>query len=128
MLRIVISVASVASLCLIIIMLNITTPVSAGPFGVIAIFILMYLLCLGVFANVIYIFNRLYSHLSIAFVANRAPGAISFKKSYYFSTVLSAVPVMLVGIQSVGHLGVYEYVLVFIFAAVGYIYVLKGIK
>ncbi len=128
MFRITISLASVVSLCLLVILLNITTPVSVGPFGLIAIFVLMYLLCLGLLANIIYYTSRLYTHLSALLITRRPVVAFSFKRSYYFSTILSSVPVILVGLQSVGRVGIYEYALVFIFGLIGCIYVLKGIK
>lgn len=128
MLRVIISVVGIISLSFLVVMLNATTPVSAGPFGVIAIFIFMYFLCLGLFSNIIFLFSKLVSHLSSVFMARSLVAELSFKRSYYLSTILAAVPVMLVGLQSVGLVGVYECLLVSVFAIVGCIYVFKVVR
>lgn len=49
--------------------------------------------------------------------------AVSFKRAYYFSTVLAAAPVMLVGLQSVQAIGVYEVILVTLFEVVACLYI-----
>lgn len=122
------SVVSIMSLCSLFVILNITTPVSAGPFGVIAIFIFMYFLFLGLFSNIIFLFSKLVSHLSSVFMTKSSVDRLSFRRSYYLSTILAAVPVMVVGLQSVGLVGIYEYLLVSVFAVVGCIYVFKIVR
>lgn len=122
------SVVSIMSLCSLFVILNITTPVSAGPFGVIAIFIFMYFLFLGLFSNIIFLFSKLVSHLSSVFMTKSSVDRLSFRRSYSLSTILAAVPVMVVGLQSVGLVGIYEYLLVSVFAVVGCIYVFKIVR
>ena len=46
-----------------------------------------------------------------------------FRKAYYYSTVLAAAPVMLIGLQSVRSIGFYEFALVVIFEIVACVYV-----
>jgi hypothetical protein len=53
--------------------------------------------------------------------------AMSFRRAYYFSTVLAAAPVMLVGLQSVGAIGIYEFILVVVFEVIGCVYITKRI-
>ena len=50
---------------------------------------------------------------------------LTYKRAYYFSTVIAAAPVMLIGLQSVGGIGVYEVLLIVLFTAVGCIYISK---
>ena len=52
---------------------------------------------------------------------------LSFRRSYYFSTVLAAAPVMLIGLQSVGSVGIYEFILVMLFVVIGCVYIAKRI-
>ena len=126
--KILISLATLVSLCLLIILLNFTTPVSAGPFGVLAIFLFAYISCLGVVTILIYFASRLFAHLSGLFMSRKPLDSLSFRRSYYFSTVLSSIPIMLIGLQSVGKVGFYEYLLVFIFAFIGCLYIYKKIS
>ena len=48
---------------------------------------------------------------------------MQFRRAYYFSTVLAAAPVMLVGLQSVTSVGIYEVLLVALFEVVACIYI-----
>ncbi len=48
---------------------------------------------------------------------------IQFHRAYYFSTVLAAAPVMLIGLQSVQSVGIYEVILVVLFEVVACIYI-----
>jgi hypothetical protein len=52
---------------------------------------------------------------------------LSFRRSYYYSTILAAAPVMLIGLQSVGSVGVYEVILILVFVVIGCVYVTKRI-
>lgn len=57
-------------------------------------------------------------------VAVRKPVArMEFRRAYYFSTALAAAPVMLIGLQSVQSVGVYEVLLVIIFEIVACVYI-----
>lgn len=108
-------------------LLNLTTPATAGPFGILAIFIFAYLSSLGVMTYFLYGASRVVSHLASAFTVKKPLVPIPFKRSYYYSTVVAAAPVMLVGLQSVGAIGVYEFVLVLIFVVIGCLYITKRI-
>jgi len=48
---------------------------------------------------------------------------MQFRRAYYFSTVLAAAPVMLVGLQSVQSVGIYEVLLVVLFEVVACVYI-----
>ena len=128
MLKIIISIITILSFCILVILLNITTPVIAGPFGILAIFIFAYLTLIGVTTFFIYGMSRIIAHLSTVFISRKPFEALNFKRAYYYSTIIAAAPIMLIGLQSVGDVGFYEYLLMLIFIALGCLYVSKRIN
>ena len=127
MLQRVIAIITVVSLCLLTLMLVTTTPASAGPFGLLLIFITAYLTSFGLISFFLYGISRIVVYASTGFAMRRPLQPISFRRSYYFSTILAAAPVMLVGLQSVGSIGIYEFALVVIFEIIGCVYIAKRI-
>lgn len=127
MLKKLIAIITIISLCLLGVLLNTTAPATAGPFGILAIFIFAYLSSLGVMTYFLYSTSRIISHLGSAFTVKSPLDAMSFRMAYYYSTVLAAAPIMLIGLQSVGSIGLYEFVLVLLFTVIGCIYVTKRI-
>lgn len=125
MLQKVIAIITFVSLCLLSLMLVTTTPASAGPFGLLLIFITAYLTCLGLISFFLYGISRVIVYASAGFTMRRPMLALPFRRSYYYSTVLSAAPVMLVGLQSVGAIGIYEFLLVVLFEVIGCVYITK---
>jgi len=127
MLQKIITLLTIASICLLGIMLTTTTPANAGPLGLLVIFISAYLASLGLMSFFLYGLSRVYVYVSAGFQARRPAKAMSFRRAYYFSTILAAVPVMLISLQSVGSVTWYEAVLVIVFAALGCLYISKRI-
>ncbi len=128
MIRTIISIITIVSLCLLVLLLNITTPSSAGPFGILVIFIFAYLSLVGVFAYFLYLGGHFVARFSVTVMSRKPFEILSFKRSYYYSTVLAAAPIMLVGLQSVGSIGVYEVLLIIGFEIIGCLYVSKRIN
>jgi len=128
MLKIIISITTVVSLCLLTVLLNVTTPATAGPFGILVIFILAYLSLLGVVVFLLHGASWVIAHLSTAFITRRPFEAFTFKRAYYYSTIVTAAPIMLVGLQSVGSVGIYEFILVSFFVFIGCLYVSKRVQ
>ena len=127
MLQRVIAIITLASLCLLSLMLVTTTPASAGPFGLLLIFISAYLTSLGLISFFLYGISRIIVYASAGFTMRRPLQPMSFRRAYYYSTVLAAAPVMLVGLQSVGSVGIYEFLLVVLFEVIGCLYITKRI-
>lgn len=125
MLQRVIAIITVVSLCLLTLMLVTTTPASAGPFGLLLIFITAYLTFVGLISFFLYGVSRVIVYASAGFTLRRPLQPLAFRRAYYYSTVLAAAPVMLVGLQSVGAIGIYEVLLVIIFEIIGCIYITK---
>lgn len=125
MLQRVIAIITIVSLCLLTLTLVTTTPASAGPFGLLLIFISAYLTCLGLISFFLYGMSRVIVYASAGFTMRRPMQPMLFRRAYFFSTILAAAPVMLLGLQSVGAVGVYEFALVVVFEIIGCIYVAK---
>lgn len=128
MLEKIVAVITVISLCLLALLLNITAPTTIGPLGILTVFILGYLSSLGMMTYLIYGASRLFVHLGTAFTIKRPLAPIPFKVAYYYSTVIAAAPIMLIGLQSVGNGGIYEFLLVVLFVVIGYVYITKRIR
>jgi len=112
---------------LLIVLLNVTTPATAGPFGILIIFVFAYFSLIGLMTNFLYWISRLIAHLSTGIVTRKPFEPLTLKRSYYYSTVVAAAPIMLIGLQSVGAVGFYEFLLVFIFIIIGCLYISKRI-
>lgn len=127
MLKVIISVTTFVSLCLLLILLNITAPATAGPFGVLAIFICAYILSLGLVSYLLYGTSRVVARLSVVFIIRKPVVPLTFRRSYFFSSIIAAGPIILISQRSVGEVGFYEYLLVLFFVVIGCLYVSKRI-
>jgi len=128
MLKIIISITTLASALLLAIVLNISTPAVVGPFGILAVFIFAYLSSLGVMTFFIYFMSRLGAYISTVFVTRRPYIGLTFRRSYYFSTVIAAAPVMFIGLQSVGAISAYGFLLILLFVLIGCLYISKKVN
>jgi len=128
MLQKTIAIITTISLCLLGLMLLTTTPATAGPFGLLAIFLAAYLASVGLISFFLYGISRVYAYAMASATLRKPPQVLPFRRAYYFATVLAAGPVLLVGLQSVGTIGWYEILLVGLFLVIGCIYVSRRIS
>lgn len=119
---------SLASLCVLSLMLTFTSPATAGPFGLLVIFITAYLTFVGLISFFLFGINRLIIMVSSGMTVRKPLRTMEFKRAYYYSTVLAAAPVLLIGLQSVTSIGFYEVILVVIFEVVACVYVSKRMR
>lgn len=124
----IIATLSLASLCVLSLMLTFTSPATAGPFGLLVIFITAYLTFVGLISFFLFGINRLVIMVSSGMTIQKPLRAMDFKRAYYYSTVLAAAPVMLIGLQSVQSIGIYEIILVLIFEVVACLYVSRRMR
>ncbi len=124
----IIATISLASLCVLSLMLTFTSPASAGPFGLLVIFITAYLTFVGMISFFLFGINRLIVMVSVGMTVRKPLRKMEFRRAYYFSTVLAAAPVMLIGLQSVQSIGIYEVLLVVIFEVVACLYVSRRMR
>lgn len=127
MIKTIIAVVSTVSILFLVILLNVTTPVSAGPLGILVIFIFAYLSLLGIITFSSYAVSKVTARLSRAFIPRKPIGVLSFRQSYYYSTVIALGPIMLVGLQSVRTVDIYEIILIIVFLVIGCLYVSRRI-
>lgn len=114
---------TLASLTVLLLLLTTTTPATAGPFGLLVIFISAYLSSLGLVSFFLYGATRVLRFFLSGFNLRRPFIPLSLRKSYYYGTVLALAPVLLVGLQSVGGITFYSIILVVIFEVIGCLYV-----
>ena len=119
----VIATISVASLCVLIMVLTFTSPSTTGPFGLLVLFISAYLTFVGLISFFLFGINRLIVMVTTGMTLRKPVRPMQFHRAYYFSTVLAAAPVMLIGLQSVQSVGIYEVILVVLFEVVACIYI-----
>lgn len=124
----IIATVSVASLCVLIMMLTFTAPSTIGPFGLLVLFISAYLTFVGMISFFLFGINRLIIMLTKGMTVRKPLRPMEFKRAYYFSTVLAAAPVLLIGLQSVQSVGPYEILLVIIFEIVACIYISRRMR
>ena len=121
----IIATISLASLCLLSYMVTFTSPADAGPFGLLTIFITAYLTFVGMISFFLYGVNCLMIMVFAKGTVKKTVRSFTFKRAYYYSTVLALAPVLLVGLQSVGSISFYEVGLVILFEIIACVYVGK---
>ena len=119
----IIATVSIASLFVLILMLTFTSPSTTGPFGLLVLFITAYLTFVGLISFFLFGINRLILMVGATMSVRKPIKPMQFRRAYYFSTVLAAAPVMLVGLQSVQSVGIYEFLLVVLFEVVACVYI-----
>ena len=112
-------------------LLQTTSPTSIGPAGILLIFVLMYVVTLGL---LIIIFTN-YTKIKIKIMhwrSNRHQEhstsyyrLYSLERSYYYASVLALAPVMLIGMASINSISIFDIILVIIFVLMGCLYVTR---
>ena len=109
---------------LLLIIINTTTPSSVGASGMLLVFVLGYVVLLSLFSCLIWLASRLAARFGLARRAKSTTGrGLDFRKAYYYATVIALGPVILLGLQSVGGIGLREVSLVVILLSLGCLYV-----
>ena len=118
-------VVSILSGVSLLVLLSCTTPTSVGPLGILAFFVFVYLVCVGLVTGLIFLIPKVISispnhkkHLT-------RTKQISIKKSYYLGSVLALAPVLILAVQSFGGIGFLEFTLIIIFISLGCVLVVK---
>jgi len=120
-----IGAGGIAAAIVLLFFVTITTPTEAGPLGILVVFLCLYVVIFSALSFLILASQRIIVKLSSPFTARKPLQPISFSRSYYLSSVISLAPVMLIGMQSVGGIGVYELGLVMLFVTIGCVYIVK---
>lgn len=128
MLKVIISAITLISLCLLVFLLNATSPASAGPFGILALFALGYIASLGLVALFLVLGSFIFVRLTAVFVSRRPVKVMSIIHALYFATVLAMAPMMIISLQSIGSVSFYEVSLMVLFVGVGCVFVAKNLR
>ena len=128
MIKLLITIVTFFSICLLAVLLNVTTPLTAGPFGILIIFIFAYVSLVGIFAYLLRATSLVIARVSVTLAPRKPIEELTFRRSYYYSTVVASGPIMLIGLSSVGSIGIYEILLIIIFIIIGCLYVSKRIN
>jgi len=121
----IVATSSIAAAVVLLILLHSTTPATIGPLGILIVFILMYLSVLGALTFLLYGMNHFVVRTTASLHLRRPMQPWSLGHAYYYSTVLALVPVMFIGMQSVGDVGLYDVVLLLLFVVIACIYITK---
>lgn len=98
-----------------------TSPSAIHPVGILAVFVLIYMLALGVLTFFVYGMANLIGRLARRGVSAKT----QLRHAYYYASVLALAPVMLIGMKSIGRANVYEVALVVVFEVVACFYISK---
>lgn len=104
-----------------------TDPISVGPGGILAVFLLVYVFWAGLFFIAI--------HLGIDLVSRRIINRrktvtarslkVGVRKAYYIASALAFVPVLFLAMNSLGQLQLRDVVLVLVFVSLIIFYIVK---
>lgn len=116
----VLALSSLGAFVLLSALMQSTTPSTIHPIGILVVFVLFYVLALGVLTFFVYGLHKLIIRLGWV---KSWRSAMSLKRSYVYGSVLALAPVMVVGTASIGRLGIYELALITVFEVVACFYV-----
>lgn len=119
-------VAMVAALAAIadVVLVHTVTPMSVGPLGILAFFVCLYIatasICYLVMAAVKRIAMRVVQHNMYRGLASVTP-----LKLYYYASIIGLIPVILLGMQSIGGVTAWDILLLALFLGLGCFYIHK---
>lgn len=118
----VLGIATLAAFVLLSAIMQVTSPSTIHPLGILAVFILLYLLALGTLTFLLVGIHR----VIVAFMPSHRKGKhFTVQTAYYYASVLALAPVMIIGMRSIGRSGLYDVALVVVFELVACFYISK---
>ena len=121
-----ISITSLSSFIGLLFVLNKTSPMQVGPQGVVVVFILLYLSFLGAVWWFLYFLFFLFGYATKILSPARPFQSVSDRTVFYLASGLSFSPVIIITLRSINTVQIYDYLLVSLFSALIFIYVLKN--
>src|SRR3990167_5961771 len=95
-------IIAIISGVIIAVILNTTTPASVGAFGILAVFILAYLILLSLMTFLVYGVSMSIAAGSKMIGIKQSSGRLSLQKAYYYATIIELAPIITISMQSVG--------------------------
>ncbi len=118
----VLALSSLGAFVLLSALIQSTSPSTIHPIGILFVFILIYVLALGVLTFLIYGIGQVFYRRSPK-VGQTKPFTLA--RAYYFASVLALAPVMLIGARSVGRTGAADILLITSFEVLACFYIAK---
>lgn len=118
-------ITGLVSAGLLLVLLNVTTPSTSGAVVILAVFLLGYVVMLSLVTFLIWGMSRVVVRLGSGLYRRGTIEEMSMRKSYYYASVIALGPVILVGLQSVGGVSIYEVGLVGLFVVFGCVYIAR---
>ena len=118
----VLALSSLSAFVLLSALVQSTSPSTIHPVVILLVFILIYVLALGVLAFFVYGIGHI---VHARYTKNRATKPFTITRAYYFSSVLALAPVMLIGARSVGRTGFVDILLIMLFERLACLYIAK---
>lgn len=119
-----IAVSMTIGLIGLILIMQLTTPATIHPIGLLAFFVCLYILMAGIFGVLIRYFSKISSSLASRMRSlKRQP--LSLVQSYRYGTVVAFAPVVLLAMQTVGGIQPLDVLFVVLFVGVALFYVAK---
>ena len=116
----------VLAIIFLLLILNSTNPLDGGPVVILLVFILLYIVCAGLFFVLLNSGLRMASKLWARRKSiNAREWRIGVRRAYYIASVLAFGPVLLLAMQSVGQLQLRDVLLVFVLLSLAIFYVIK---
>lgn len=112
-----------AALIMAIAMLYMTSPRQAGPFGVLAFFILLYIVAAAISYLVLVTITKLFATRGPAGRWRLAAERVSRSKLYYYASVIGLGPVILLGMRTVGEIRLTDLLLLCLFQVLSCFYI-----
>lgn len=118
------AVIGVLSALVLFVVLQITSPSTIHPVGLLGVFILLYVTVGVVTLYVLYYGSRAVSRAIASMNGSRGrPSTLTMQRAYIYATVIALAPVILLGMRSVGSYGVVDLVLVLLFEVIACFYI-----
>ncbi len=121
-------IIGLAAAGLLLVVLNVMTPAGGGALGILAVFLLAYVTLLSAVTFGLWALSRVVLKVGSEIRPGRSGEKLSLKKAYYYASVIALAPVILISLQSVGGVGIYEVGLVFVFVLLGCLYIARRTK
>lgn len=96
-----------------------TSPSTIHPLGILLVFILLYMVALGVLTFFMYFVARGIN----SFRAKKQQ--IDLRQVYYYASVIALAPVLALGMRSIGHASIYDMMLIVVFEVIACFYIAK---
>ncbi len=104
-------------------LVNMTRPSEVGPLGVLAFFVLAYITSISLFYLILDGGRGLLERILPPGGTLLAIQSTRTVKMYYFASIIALAPVVLIGVRSIGEVGLVEIVLLVVFEVLGCFYV-----